>query len=149
MKFLTLLKLGRHRFFPYAVLTATSLACGVRNDPREIAEAFCYRYLIELNQASALEISSGLAADKLRKEIESLKGSARAFEEGDREFHRLKPFIDYDLKARTDNDAEHVSFVYHITIEPRQGSEKMHREILVNTMRTNGRWTVNNYNFEQ
>lgn len=134
------------KFLALAVLI---LACGVRNDPREIADAFCYRYLIELNQTGALEISSGLAADKLRKEIESLKGSARAFEEGEREFHSLKPFIDFSLKARTDNDAEHVAFAYHITIEPRQGSGKMHREILVNTTRTDGRWLVSNYTFDQ
>lgn len=133
----------------YLALAALVLACGVRNDPRKIADAFCYRYLIELNQAGALEISSGLAADKLRKEIESLKGSARAFEDGEREFHSLKPFIDFSLKARTDNDAEHVAFAYHITIEPRQGSGKMHREILVNTTRTEGRWLVSNYTFDQ
>lgn len=143
------MKLRAFHLLSHLSLTVLVLACGVRNDPRKIADTFCYRYLIELNQAGALEISSGLAADKLRKEIESLKGSARAFEDGEREFHSLKPFIDFSLKARTDDDAEHVAFAYHITIEPRQGTEKMHREILVNTTRTEGRWLVSNYTFEQ
>ena len=123
-------------------------ACGVSNDPREVADAFCYRYFIELNQAGALEIASGLAADKLRKEIELLKGSARVFEGGDREFHQHKPYIDYEMAGRTDQDADHVFFIYRITIEPRQGSERMEREIVLSTQRAEGRWTVNNYDIQ-
>jgi hypothetical protein len=121
------------------------LACGVRNEPREIAEAFCYRYFIKLNQAEALELASGLAADKLKKEIDLLKGGARAFQEGDREFHEHKPFIDYKMVQRTDQDADHVMLLYHLNIESRQRNEKMEREILVSMIRENGRWKVNNY----
>jgi hypothetical protein len=121
------------------------LSCGVRNDPRKIADAFCYRYFIKLNQLEALEIASGLAADKLRKEIELLKGGARNFQEGEREFHQHKPFIDYKMIQRTDQDDAHAMFLYHLNIEPRQGDEKMEREILVSAIREKGRWTVNNY----
>jgi hypothetical protein len=121
------------------------LSCGVRNDPREIADAFCFRYFIKLNQLEALEISSGLAADKLRKEIELLKGGARHFQDGEREFHQHKPFIDYKMIERTDQDADHVMFLYHLNIEPRQGDEKLEREILVSAIREKGRWTINNY----
>jgi hypothetical protein len=120
------------------------LACGVTNEPREVADAFCFRYFIELNQTHALEIASGLAADKLRKEIDLLKGGARDFEEGEREFHQHKPFIDYKMIQRTDQSADRVFFLYHLTIEPRQGG-KMEREVLVSTIRENGRWSVNNY----
>jgi hypothetical protein len=121
------------------------LSCGVRNDPREIADAFCYRYFIKLNQLEALEISSGLAASNLRKEIELLKGGARNFQEGEREFHQHKPFIDYKMIQRTDQDDDHVMFLYHLNIEPRQGDEKLEREILVSAIREKGRWTINNY----
>lgn len=121
------------------------LACGVRNEPREVADAFCFRYFIELNQPHALEIASGLAADKLRKEIELLKGGARDFQEGEREFHQHKPFIDYKMIQRTDQSADRVFFLYHLKIEPRQGGSKMEREILVSTIREQGRWSVNNY----
>lgn len=127
------------------ILAAALLACGTSNDPRKISDEFCFRYFIKLAQAEALELASGLAADKLRKEIELLKGSARQFQDGEQEFHRAKPFIDYKMTQRTDQDSEHVLFLYHLTIEARQGSEKMEREILVSTIRENGRWTVNNY----
>jgi len=120
-------------------------ACSADNDPRKVADAFCFRYFIKLNQNEALEISSGLAADKLRKEVELLKGGARDFQEGDREFHQHKPFIDYKMIQRTDQDADHAIFLYHLSIEPRQGVEKMEQEILVSTILENGRWKVNNY----
>ena len=120
-------------------------ACGPSNDPHEIAEAFCYRYFIELNQAGALEIANGLAAEKLRKEITLLKGTARTFEGGEQEFHRAKPFIDYRMAQRTDQDAEHVMFIYNVSIEARQNNEKMEREIVLSTVRENGRWRVNNF----
>jgi len=131
--------------FPYIFVALVFLSCGVSNNPREVADAFCFRYFIKLDQREALEIASGLAADKLKKEIDLLKGGARDFQDGDREFHRLKPFIDYKMIQRTEQDADHVMLLYHLQIEPRQGSEKMEREILVSTIRENGRWTVNNY----
>lgn len=121
------------------------LSCGLSNDPRKVSDAFCFRYFIKLAQAEALELASGLAADKLRKEIELLKGSARQFQDGEQEFHRAKPFIDYKMTQRTDQDIDHVLFLYHLKIEARQGSETMEREILVSTIRENGRWTVNNF----
>jgi len=132
--------------FIFALTTVLVLsACGVANEPQKISEAFCFRYFIKLDQAEALEIAGGLAADKLRKEIELLKGAARNFKDGEQEFHRAKPFIDYKMIQRTDQDADHVLFLYHLTIEARQGNEKMEREILLSTIRENGRWQVNNY----
>ncbi|MGH7595983.1 MAG: hypothetical protein ACREOI_06495 [bacterium] len=127
------------------IVSLAFLSCGVRNDPREIADAFCYRYFIKLNQLEALEIASGLAASNLRKEIELLKGGARYFQDGEREFHQLKPFIDYKMIQRTDQGADHVMFLYHLNIEPRQGNEKLELEVLVSAIRENGRWTINNY----
>ncbi len=123
-------------------------ACGVGNDPYEVAEAFCHRYFVEMNQAHALELTSGLAAEKLRKEIALLKGAARAFDGGEREFHQLKPFTDYKMTARTDKDAEHVLFIYRIAIEARQDTSTMQRELVLNAVRENGRWTVNNFDLE-
>lgn len=129
----------------FIAVAGTLLACGLSNDPRKISDEFCFRYFIKLAQAEALELASGLAADKLRKEIELLKGSARQFQDGEQEFHRAKPFIDYKMIQRTDQGTDRVLFLYHLEIEARQGSEKMEREILVSTIRENDSWTVNNY----
>lgn len=129
----------------FLIIAVVHLACETENDPRKISDEFCFRYFIKLDQPEALKIASGLAADKLRKEIELLKGSARQFQDGEQEFHRAKPFIDYKMTQRTDQDADHVLFLYHLTIEARQGNEKMEREILISAIRADGRWTINNY----
>jgi len=121
-------------------------ACGVNNDPGEVAEAFCHRYFVEMNQSHALELASGLAAEKLRQEMALLKGAARAFEDGEREFHRLKPYTDYTLTARTEKDETHVLFIYSIKIEARQDTTTLRRELVLNTVRAeDGRWTVGNF----
>ncbi len=121
-------------------------ACGVSNDPEEVAEAFCHRYFVEMNQSHALELASGLAAEKLRQEIDLLKGAARAFEGGENEFHRLKPYTDYKLINRTDNGEANVMFIYQIKIEARQDTTTMRRELVLNTVRAaDGRWTVSNF----
>jgi len=145
MKRMRSFKILRRTFIFVLVAANVSLSCGAGNDPQKISEAFCFRYFIKLNQAEALEIATGLAADRLRKEIELLKGSARQFQDGEQEFHRSKPFIDYKMIQRTDQDVDHVLFLYHLQIEARQGNEKMEREILISTIRENGRWKVNNY----
>lgn len=122
------------------------LACGVSNDPQEVAEAFCHRYFVEMNQSHALELASGLAAEKLRREIDLLKGNARAFEGGESEFHRLKPYTDYKRISRADNNATNVMFIYQIKIEARQDTTTMRRELVLNTVRAeDGRWTVSNF----
>lgn len=128
-----------------ALICVVFLACGVGNDAGEVAEAFCHRYFVEMNQAHALELASGLAAEKLRQEIELLKGAARAFEGGENEFHRLKPYTDYKLIKRTNKDETHALFIYQIKIEARQDTTTMRRELVLNTVRENGRWTVNNF----
>lgn len=121
-------------------------ACGVSNDSEEVAEAFCHRYFVEMNQNHALELASGLAAEKLRQEIDLLKGAARAFEGGENEFHRLKPYTDYKLINRTANGEGSVMFIYQIKIEARQDTTTMRRELVLNTVRAaDGRWTVSNF----
>lgn len=114
--------------------------CGTKNDPRDIADKFCYHYLIELNQEAALSLASGLAEEKLRKEIELLRGART----GADELHWAKPFTDYDLSRRVDQDNAHVMFYYLLTIEPKSGG-KIKQEVLVSTVLENGQWKVNNY----
>jgi hypothetical protein len=116
------------------------LACGVRNDPRAIADRFCYLYLIELNQTEALSLASGLAKEKLLEEIELLKGARTVSDE----LQLAKPFIDYEMSRRADQDESHVMFNYLLTIEPKSGG-KIEQEVLISTVLENGQWKVNNY----
>lgn len=116
------------------------IACGVRNDPRSVADKFCYLYLIELNQAEALTLANGLAKEKLLKEIELLRGARIASDE----LQLAKPFIDYEMSRRSDQDEAHVMFNYLLTIEPKSGG-KIEQEVLISTVLEEGRWKVNNF----
>jgi hypothetical protein len=130
------------RLLPVALVFFCGLSggCSTRNDPRAVADKFCYLYHIELNQAAALSLASGLAQEKLQKEIELLKGART----GADELQMSKPFIDYKLSRRADQDEAHVMFNYLLTIEPKSGG-KMDQEVLISTVLENGRWKVNNY----
>jgi len=115
-------------------------ACGVRNDPRAVADKFCYLYLIELNQTGALSLASGLAKEKLLKEIDLLKGARTVSDE----LQLAKPFIDYEMSRRADQDDSHVMFNYLLTIEPKSGG-KIEQEVLISTVLEDGQWKVNNF----
>lgn len=141
------------RVLSYILLTAglALCACGLGEDSHATAEAFCHRYFVEMDQAHALELASGLAAEKLRKEIDLLKGAARAFDGGEREFHQLKPFTDFvmlDRDPKTDENAERVLYIYEIRIESRQDTSKMKRAFVINTVKEEGRWIVSNFDLE-
>lgn len=124
-----------------AVMSAMTInGCGTANDPRAIADKFCYLYLIEFNQQAALSLASGLAQEELQKEIELLKGARTDADE----LYRSKPFTDYDLKRRIDQDDTHVMFYYLLSIEPKSGG-RIEQEVLVSTVFENGQWKVNNY----
>jgi len=56
--------------FSAFLLCGSLISCGHNNSPEGVAEEFLFRYFIELNQRGALELSTGLATDKLNKEIE-------------------------------------------------------------------------------
>jgi len=122
------------------LLCGVMIACGVRNEPRSVADKFCYLYLIELNQAEALSLASGLAKEKLLKEIELLRGARIASDE----LQLAKPFIDYEMSRRADQDESHVMFNYLLTIEPKSGG-KIEQEVLISTVLEKGRWKVNNF----
>ncbi len=118
-----------------------SAACGHSNSPEGVAGEFLFRYFIELNQRGALELSSGLAEDKLREEIE-LTQSVRMTPNLD--LASSKPFLDYELVTSQKRSENAVTLVYDITIENPGGAETK-REVVLTTMKQDGSWKVSNY----
>ena len=117
------------------------ISCGPKNVPEEVAEDFLFRYFIELNQQGALELSTGLAADKLKKEIQLLQSVRR---EPDLDLSKHKPFIDYkrvNLQKQQDGS---LTFYYEVTIEKRDGV-KLKREVVLSTIDVEGQWKVKNF----
>lgn len=106
-----------------------------------MAEEFLFRYFIELNQRGALELSTGLATDKLNKEIE-LTQNIRMLPNLDLAQH--KPFLDYELVNKQSRSENSVTFFYDVTIENKNG-EDYKRELTLTTVILDGNWKVNNF----
>ncbi len=116
-------------------------SCGHENSPQGVAEEFLFRYLIELNQRGALELSTGLAADNLLKEIQSVQ-SVRMDPDLDMSSH--KPFIDYKLVNIQERSDHSFTLFYDISIENRGGGNST-RQLVLSTIEIDGVWKVNNY----
>ncbi|MFQ5675229.1 MAG: hypothetical protein ACE5G1_04970 [bacterium] len=117
-----------------------AISCGHKNSPDGVAEEFLFRYFIELNQRGALELSTGLATDKLRKEIE-LTQNIRM--QPDLDLSKAKPFLDYKLANKQNRDNA-VTFYYDVTIENPEGAD-YNRQVVLTTVEIEGIWKVNNF----
>jgi len=124
-------------------LSGSLISCGHghSNSPEGVAEEFLFRYFIELNQRGALELSTGLATDKLNKEIE-LTQNIRMLPNLDLAQH--KPFLDYELVNKQSRSENSVTFFYDVTIENKNG-EDYKRELTLTTVILDGNWKVNNF----
>jgi len=127
--------------FSAFLLSGSLISCGHSNSPEGVAEEFLFRYFIELNQRGALELSTGLATDKLNKEIE-LTQNIRMLPNLDLAQH--KPFLDYELVNKQSRGENFVTFFYDVTIENKNG-EDYKRELTLTTVILDGEWKVNNF----
>lgn len=122
----------------FLVFTLLILACSNRNNPRDVSEDFIYNYYQHADQAAALQLSHGLAAEKLEEEI------ARVREvRGPGEMVDEMPKMKYELIGK-EEESTHVLFNYKLTIEIR-GATTHSRNIVINTEQIDGRWKVVNF----
>lgn len=124
------------------VLNFSLIACGHKNTAEGVAEKFLYRYFIELNQQGALELSTGLAVDKLEKEIELLM-SVRS--DPDLDLSKHKPFIDYKLVNTQNRSDNSIAFFYQVSIKSKGGGDEYKRQVVLTTVEIAGNWKVANF----
>ena len=117
------------------------LSCGYANSPEGVAEEFLFRYFIELNQRGALELSTGLAIDKLNKEIGLLQSVRR---EPNLDLSKHKPLIDYELINAQERDGESATLYYDVIIQRKSG-DQVTREQVISVTKVGGVWKVNNF----
>ena len=114
------------------------LACSNRNTPQAVSKDFIYNYYQRADQIAALQLSHGLAAEKLEDEIErvsEVRVPGQQFDE--------MPKIEYELIGK-EEEATHVLFNYKLTIEIR-GTTTHTRKVVIQTEEINGRWKVVNF----
>ena len=113
-------------------------ACSNRNSPRAVSEDFIYNYYQRADQAAALLLSHGLAAQKLEDEI------ARVSEvrEPGQQFDEV-PDMTYKPIGEEEDEA-HVLFNYQLTIKISDTTTHT-RKVVIQTEQIDGRWKVVNF----
>ena len=114
------------------------LACSNRNTPQAVSEDFIYNYYQRADQAAALQLSHGLAAEKLEDEI------ARVSEvrSQDQQIDEM-PKIEYEPTGKKE-EATHVLFNYRLTIKIHDTTTHT-RNVVINTEQIDGKWKVVNF----
>ena len=114
------------------------LACSNRNTPQAVCEDFIYNYYQHADQTAALQLSHGLAAEKLEAEIARVREVRAPGEKMDE-----MPKIEYERIGK-EEDAAHVLFNYKLTIKIR-GTTTHIRKVVIHTEKIDGRWKVVNF----
>ena len=114
------------------------LACSNRNTPQAVCEDFIYNYYQRADQTAALQLSHGLAAEKLTDEIARVSEVRTPGQQMDE-----MPEIEYELTGK-EEDSTHVLFNYKLSIEIR-GATTHTRKVVIQTEEIDGRWKVVNF----
>ena len=114
------------------------LACSNRNTPQAVCEDFIYNYYQRADQTAALQLSHGLAAEKLTDEIARVSEVRTPGQQMDE-----MPKIEYELTGK-EEDSTHVLFNYKLSIEIR-GATTHTRKVVIQTEEIDGRWKVVNF----
>ena len=114
------------------------LACSNRNTPQEVSEDFIYNYYQHADQAAALQLSHGLAAEKLEDEIARVSEVRSLDQPID-----VMPKIEYELIGK-EAEPTYVLFNYRLTITTR-GTITHTRNVIIHTEQIDGQWKVANF----
>lgn len=129
----------------YAILTLLLfIACSNRNTPQAVTDDFIFNYYKLANQQVALQLTSGLATEKLEAEIMLLQ-EVRTQDQPTPEM----PDMEYKKIGRDTSteieDMEQVLFNYLLTIKNQSGETTHTRNVVITTENIDGKWKVVNY----
>jgi hypothetical protein len=95
-------------------------------------------YYVQIDQAQALEFTTGLARERLRQELQQVTSLRRG-----NSLAQARPKVSYSL-TRTQPEGQQVLLVYDLTITPPQ-VPPMLKKILIITERLGEQWKVINF----
>jgi hypothetical protein len=103
-----------------------------------VADQFMQAYYVQIDQARALEYTTGLAHERLRQELQQVAPLRRGSS-----LEQARPKVSYTL-ARTQPEGRQVMLVYDLTITPSQ-VKPMLKKILIITEQLGEQWKVINF----
>ncbi len=113
------------------------IGCVQRNSPRGVVDRFIEAHYMAIDLKSAEPLCTGLALDKLRKEMALTEG--QQIDDSTR-----KPLIHYKLKAERDGQ-DHVTFLFLATIDVPDGGS-FQKNWMITARRDGSDWKISNFN---
>ncbi len=113
-----------------------SSGCHPANSARGVVDRFIDRYYVAINLKEAEPYCTGLALDKLRKEIELTAGQRI-------DANTRKPVVHYKLTAQRDAK-DHTEFLFRATIDVPEGGA-FQRNWLITARKDADAWKVSNF----
>jgi hypothetical protein len=114
------------------------LGCSRSDSAQGVADQFMQAYYVQIDQAQALELSSGLAHERLRQELQQVAPLRRGGS-----LEQARPKVSYTL-ARTQPEGRQVLLVYDLTITLPQVKPIL-KKILLITEPLGQQWKVINF----
>lgn len=119
------------------VLSFFLLAACTPKTPEAVADQFVDLYFVVIDQKRALDLTSGLARQKLEEELTLVEKVRTTYDQD-----QAKPSIFY-VRRSSKVMGDHARLTYDITI--RQGHDETLRNALVSAERVGGKWTIANF----
>jgi hypothetical protein len=114
------------------------LGCSPSNSAQGVADRFVQAYYVQIDQAQALEFTTGLARERLQQELQQVAPLRRG-----RSLEQARPKVSYTL-VRTQLEGRQVLVVYDLTITPPQVKPIL-KKILIITEQLGEQWKVINF----
>jgi hypothetical protein len=122
-----------------AVAAAALFGCS--DTPERVGDRFMDRYFVEIDQARARPLTSGLATRKLDEELRLVESVRKSYSPD-----QAKPTVYYG-RLGGETAVDHARASYEVRIK--QGRDDTRRSVLLTFERTGGRWTVSNFTVEE
>jgi hypothetical protein len=123
-----------------AAALSAALLCAAACKPKgaeAVADKFVDLYFVEIDQARALPLSTGLARVKIEEELSLVEKVRETVDP-----NQAKPSVFYK-RREAQVLGDHARFAYDITI--RQGRDETQRDALISLEQAEGQWRVANF----
>jgi transposase len=114
------------------------LGCSRSDSAQGVADRFVQAYYVQIDQAQALEYTSGLARERLHQELQRVASLRRGSS-----LEQARPNVSYTL-ARTQSEGGQILLVYDLTITPPQVKPIL-KKILIIMEPLGEQWKVINF----
>jgi hypothetical protein len=128
----------RRRILTLFMLVVAIIGCSRSNSAEGVGGQFVQAYYVQIDQALALEFTTGLARERLQEELRQVTQLRRGSN-----LEHARPQVAYTL-ARTQREGRQVLLIYDLTVTPPQVAPIL-KKILIITEQLGEEWKVVNF----